>query len=143
MLSLGRALFHCSVGFTPALCLVATLLAGTAKCPESLCPMLVFLTSGRCATPPPARTLLLGHRSYGRIRQSRLALLAFGLSLVQEVFASCYQPLLPAGSSRHYFCKSFLGCLVPCHGGPTECTYLFLPPCHRPSPTEVWVGFPA
>src|SRR6266567_5184600 len=36
----------------------------------------------------------------------------------------------------------FLGCLVPYHGGPTECIYLFLPPCHRPSPREVWVGFP-
>src|ERR1019366_1181845 len=23
-----------------------------------------------------------------------------------------------------------------------ECLYLFLPPCHRPSPTGVWVGFP-
>ena len=102
-----------------------------------------FSHIGEVRTPPPARTLRLGHRSYGLIRQSRLALLAFGLSLVQEVFASCYQPLLPTGSSRHYFCKSFLGCLVPCHGGPTKCTYLFLPPCHRPSPTEVWVGFPA
>ena len=27
--------------------------------------------------------------------------------------------------------------------GLTECTYLFLPPCHRPSPTGVWVGLPA
>src|SRR6266567_7141115 len=36
----------------------------------------------------------------------------------------------------------FLGCLVPYHGGPTECIYLFLPPCHRPSPREVWVSFP-
>jgi hypothetical protein len=63
-------------------------------------------------------------------------------SLVQEVFAGCFQPLLPPGSSRRYLCESFLGCLVPYHGGPTECTYLFLPPCHRPSPREVWVGFP-
>src|SRR5450756_1365062 len=98
--------------------------------------------TGETCTPSPARTLLLGHRSYGLIRQSRLALLSFGLSLVQEVFAGCYQPLLPSGSSRRYLCKSFLGCLVPYHGGPTECEYLFLPPCHRPSPREVWVGFP-
>jgi len=98
--------------------------------------------TGETCTPSPARTLLLGHRSYGLIRQSRLALLSFGLSLVQEVFAGCYQPLLPPGSSRRYFCKSFLGCLSPCHGGPMECLYLFLPPCHRPSPTGVWVGFP-
>ena len=98
---------------------------------------------GEAHTLPPGRTLLLGRRSYELIRQSRLALLSFGLSLVQEVFAGCYQHLLPPGSSRRYFCESFLGCLVPCHGGPTKCTYLFLPPCHRPSPTEVWVGFPA
>src|SRR6516165_12222035 len=25
----------------------------------------------------------------------------------------------------------------------TECSHLFLPPCHRPSPTGVWVGLPA
>src|SRR5271169_853082 len=50
----------------------------------------------------------------------------------------CCQP----GPSRRYLCESFLGCLVPYHGGPTECVYLFLPPCHRPSPREVWVGFP-
>jgi hypothetical protein len=31
----------------------------------------------------------------------------------------------------------------PTTTGPTECAYLFLPPCHRPSPTEVWVSFPA
>jgi len=67
---------------------------------------------------------------------------SFGLSLVQEVFAGCLQPLLPLGSSRRYLCESFLGCLVPYHGGPTECVYLFLPPYHRPSPREVWVGFP-
>ena len=98
--------------------------------------------TGETYTPSPARTLLLGHRSYGLIRQSHLALLSFGLSLVQEVFAGCLQPLLPLGSSRRYLCESFLGCLVPYHGGPTECVYLFLPPCHRPSPREVWVGFP-
>ncbi len=46
-------------------------------------------------------------------------------------------PLLPSGSSRRYLCESFLRCLVPCRGGPTECTCLFLPPCHRPYPTGV------
>src|ERR1019366_2442357 len=113
----------------------------TAKCPESLCPVsaLPLLEDVRSI---PARTLLPGRRSYGLIRQSHLALLSFSLGLVQEVFAGCYQPLLPPGSSRRYLCESFLGCLVPYHGGPTECVYLFLPPCHRPSPREVWVGFP-
>src|ERR1019366_3638075 len=36
------ASFHCRVGFAPALCLTAALLDGTAKCPESLCPMAVL-----------------------------------------------------------------------------------------------------
>ena len=71
-----------------------------------------------------------------------LVLLSFGLSFVRGVFAGCYQPRLPAGPSRRYLCESFLACLVPCHGGPTGCACLFLPRCHRPSPTEVWVGFP-
>src|SRR5260370_13313669 len=31
-------------------------------------------------------------------------------------------------------CESFLGCLVPYHGGPTGCFCLFLLLCHRPSP---------
>ena len=113
----------------------------TAKCPESLCPMSALPPSERRA-PPPRRTLLLRPRSYGLMRQSRLALPSFGYCLVRGVFAACYQPLLPPGSSRRYLCESFLGCLVPYHGGPTECIYLFLPPCLRPSPTGAWVGFP-
>ena len=40
------------------------------------------------------------------------------------------------------FCESFLRCLSPYPGGPTECICLVLPPCHRPSPIEKWVGFP-
>jgi len=58
-------------------------------------------------------------------------------------FLQLEQPLASLhGSSRRYLCESFLGCLVPYHGGPTGCLYLFLPPCRRPSPREVWVGFP-
>jgi hypothetical protein len=94
----------------------------------------VYATSSEDITP---RSSLL--RTHSPIP---LPLLSFSLSLVQEVFAGCYQPLLPPGSSRRYLCESFLGCLVPCHGGSTKCIYLFLPPCHRPSPTEAWVGFP-
>lgn len=135
-------MFHCRVGFAPALCLTAALLDGTAKCPESLCPLSVL--------PPLGRRVhhLLRERYSSVIAPTDsfanpiLALLSFGLSLVPEVFAGCFQPLLPLGSSRRCLCESFLGCLVPYHGGPTECVYLFLPPCHRPSPREVWVGFP-
>src|SRR5215472_18958399 len=75
------------------------------------------------------------------MRRSHVALPYFGNCLVGGVFAGCYQPLLPPGASRRYLCESFLGCLVPYHGGPTECIYLFLPLWHRPSPTGVWVGF--
>jgi len=64
------------------------------------------------------------------------------LASLEESLQVATSTLLPAGSSRRYLRKSFLGCLVPCHGGPTKCLYLFLPPCHRPSPTGVWVGFP-
>jgi hypothetical protein len=62
--------------------------------------------------------------------------------LVRGVFAGCYQPLLLPGFSRRYLCESFPGCLVPYPDGPTECIYLFLPLCHRPSPCRNWVGFP-
>ncbi len=30
----------------------------------------------------------------------------------------------------------------PTPAGPTECLYLLLPLCHRPSPSRDWVGFP-
>ena len=114
----------------------------TTKCPESLCLMLVLPSSGRRVR------LLRGHYSPFIAPTDSFANPVWlsptsVCSLVRGVCAGCYQALLPPGSSRRYFCESFLGCLVPCHGGPTKCTYLFLPPCHRPSPTEVWVGFPA
>jgi len=37
--------------------------------------------------------------------------------LVGGVFAGCYQPLLPPGSSRRYLCQSFSRCLDPYHDG--------------------------
>src|ERR1700741_1074719 len=50
---------------------------GTTKCPESLCLMSALPPSGR-RVPPPPRTLLLVLRSYGLMRQSRVALRYFG-----------------------------------------------------------------
>jgi len=64
------------------------------------------------------------------------------LASLEESLQVATSPLLPPGPSRRYLCESFLRCLVPCHGGPTECVCLFLPLCLRPSPTGVWVGFP-
>lgn len=92
--------------------------------------------------PPLRRALPLPHRSYGLMRQTRLALPSFGFfSLVRGVFAGRSQPLLPTGSSRRYLCESFLGCLIPYPGGSTKCFYLFLPLWHRPSPRRKRVGF--
>jgi hypothetical protein len=45
--------------------------------------------------------------------------------------------------SRRYLCKSFPGCLGPCHGGFAECTCLFLPPRQRPSPVHYRGRLPA
>ena len=112
---------------------------GTTKCPESLCLMLALPPSGR-RVPPPPRTLLPGLRSYRLMRQSRVALpTAFGL--VREVFAvatspCCYRDypdVISANPSSDAWSRT--------PAGPTECIYLFLPLCHRPSPCRNWVGF--
>ena len=129
------------VGSTPALCPATALPMKPPSVQSPFARFSVVSTSGSCISPP-RRALPLRHRYYGLMRQSLPVLLSFGLSLVRGVFAGCYQPRLPTGPSRRYLCESFLGCLVPCHGGPTGCACLFLPRCHRPSPTEVWVGFP-
>jgi hypothetical protein len=115
---------------------------GTTKYPESLCLILALPLSGK-RVPSPAGTLLPGLSSYRLMCQSRSALLSFDLSLVRGVSAGCYQPLLPAGPSRRYLCESFPGCLGPCHGGTAECTCLFLPPRHRPSPVHYRGRLPA
>jgi hypothetical protein len=115
---------------------------GTTKYPESLCLILALPLSGR-RVPSSARTLLPGLSSYRLMCRSRSALPSFGLSLVRGVSAGCYQPLLPTGPSRRYLCESFPGCLGPCHGGTAECTCLFLPPRHRPSPVHYRGRLPA
>src|SRR5260221_9318236 len=51
---------------------------GNTKGPESPCLMLELPSSGR-RVPPPPRTLLPDLRSYGLMRQSRVALPSFGL----------------------------------------------------------------
>ncbi len=116
------------VGLSPALSPATALPMKTAKCPESLCPLPVLPPLGR-RVPPPERTLLLRHRSYRLMRQTHPALPSFSDCLVRGVLAGCYQPLLPAGSSRRYLCQSFLRCLGPCHDGlQVACTCYF--PCN-------------
>jgi hypothetical protein len=51
--------------------------------------------------------------------------------------------LRPAPAAGGYLCESFPECLGPCHGGPVECTCLFLPPRHRPSPVHYRGRLPA
>jgi hypothetical protein len=63
-------------------------------------------------------------------------------TLVLQVFAGFCRPRLDIDPSRRYLCVSFPRCLAPYSGGPKKCICLFLPPCHRPSPDEEWVGFP-
>jgi hypothetical protein len=53
------------------------------------------------------------------------------------------QPCWLLRPSRRYLCESFPGCLGPCHGGTAECTCLFLPPRHRPSPVHYRGRLPA
>ena len=74
---------------------------GTAKCPESLCPVPVLPLLGN-RVPTPERTLLLRLHSYGLMRQSRWLSPHSVLHLVPGVFAGSYQPLLPTASSRLY-----------------------------------------
>ena len=40
-----------------------------------------------------------------------------GVTLVHQVFAGCYEPLLGVGPSRRYLCRSFSRCLAPYPGG--------------------------
>ena len=114
---------------------------GTTKCPESLCLMSALPSSGR-RVPPPPRTLLLVHRSYRLMRQSRVALLYFGFwprswSLRRLLPAPAATGILPTLSLR----------ILPQMPKPmprrfAECVCLVLPSIHRPSPSFDWVGFP-
>jgi hypothetical protein len=90
----------------------------------------------------PARTLLPGHGSYGLIRQSRSALPYFGLSLVRGVSAGCYQPLLPAGLSRRYFCDPSLGAWAPATAVPWSASACFFLHVIGLPPYTIEVGFP-
>ena len=112
----------------------------TAKCPESLCPILALPPSGR-RTPPPRKTLLLRPRSYGLMRQSRLALLYFGFASLEKSLQVATSPcchrdlpdVISASPSRDAW---------PLPRRLAGCMYLLLPLQHRPSPKELWVGVP-
>jgi hypothetical protein len=74
--------------------------------------------------------------------QSRVALLYFGSS--PRLRSLCRLLLAPAASGifSTLFCESFLGCLVPCPGGPIGCMRLLTSPMSSAFPLGGWVGFP-
>src|ERR1035438_7958290 len=100
------------------------------------------LPSSGSRVPAPPRALLLVLRSYGLIRQSHVALPSFGFwprarSLSRLLPAPCCPWDLPDDISANPFSDAWSH--TP--AGPTECIYLFLPLCPRPSPSRDWVGF--
>ncbi len=114
--------------------------SGTAKCPESLCPVEVL--------PPPewchctlGRTLLLRHRSYELMRQT-ISLLTFSAQL----YMSGLCRLLPIPAAKWPFPTLSLQVLPkmlrPLPRRFAGCTCLLLPLQHRPSPSYHWVGIP-
>jgi hypothetical protein len=115
--------------------------ARTAECPELLCLTLALLVSG-WRLPPPRRALPPLLRSYELMRQTSSLLRIRVSTLFRRSLQVAASPLLGTGSSRRYLRNSFLRCLVLNPDGPTKCTCLFLPRCHRPSPDPSWVGFP-
>jgi hypothetical protein len=102
----------------------------------------VGITFVRETFPPPAETLLSGHRSYEHMCQSRVALLCFGSSPRSR--SLCRLLLAPAAIRifSTLFCESFLGCLVPYPGGPIGCMSLLTSPMSSAFPKKGWVGFP-
>src|SRR6266446_6676299 len=114
---------------------------GTAKCPESLCRMSALPPSGRRG-PPPARTLLPGHGSYGLIRQSRPALPYFGLSLVRGVSAGCYQPCCRRNLPDVISVNPSLGAWAPVTAVPRSAHACFFLRVIGLPPYAIEVGFP-
>src|SRR5215471_6845255 len=108
-----------------------------AKCPEPLCPTSVLPLLGRCECH------LLRGRYPSVIAPTGSCATPNGLSpasvlsLVRRVLAGCTQSLLPPGALR-----IFPWMLDPVPRRYIVCSHLFLPRCHRPSPSEEWVGFP-
>src|SRR6478672_5520364 len=113
-----------------------------AKCPEPLCPTSVLPPLGRCECH------LLRGRYPSVIAPTGSCATPVGLSptsafsLVRRVLAGCTRSLLPTGASRRYLLRIFPWMLDPVPRRYTVCSHLFLPRCHRPSPSEDWVGFP-
>ena len=112
-----------------------------AKCPEPLCPTSVLPPSGRCVPSPP-RALPPGHRSYRLMCHSRWALSSFGIEPRSKSLCRLYAGPAAHGSFPTLSLKVFPWMLDPVPRRYSVCSHLFLPRCHRPSPSKEWVGFP-
>ena len=92
--------------------------------------------------PSPPRALPLRHRSYGLMCHSRWALFCFGIQpRLKSLGRLCAVPAAP-GSFPTLSLRIFPWMLDPVPRRYTVCSHLFLPRCHRPSPSKEWVGFP-
>ena len=107
----------------------------TAKCPESLRPILVLPPLER-RVPPLPRALPLRHRYYQLVRQTHLAFLSFDFwSRLRKLCR-----LLPAPAASGSFptlsLKIFLVMPGPLSRRLADCSYLVLPLPQRPSPRK-------
>lgn len=92
--------------------------------------------------PSPPRALPLRHRSYGLMCHSRWALFCFGIQpRLKSLGRLCAVPAAH-GSFPTLSLRIFPWMLDPVPRRFTVCPHLFLPRCHRPSPSKEWVGFP-
>ena len=92
--------------------------------------------------PSPPRALPLRHRSYGLMCHSRWALFCFGNQpRLKSLGRLCAVPAAH-GSFPTLSLRIFPWMLDPVPRRFTVCPHLFLPRCHRPSPSKEWVGFP-
>src|SRR5262249_48497433 len=92
--------------------------------------------SALSAAPSPGRALPLRRRSYWLMRRSRWALSSFGFLASLE--SPCRLLPVPAahGSFPTLFPRTFPWMLDPLPRRYTVCSHLFLPRCHRPSPSD-------
>ncbi len=101
----------------------------TAMCREPLCPQTGVTSCGTASCASHQRTLLLLHRSYGLMRQTKtlpltsVSLISVGLCPAGR---DC-QPLLGDGPSRHYLCNPCVGAWTPTPRCPPGALARFFP----------------
>ena len=114
--------------------------SGTAKCPESLCPVDGVTSAGVVSMHPwkditPSSSLIRTHASDHPL-----------LTLSAQLYVSGLCRLLPVPAAKWPFPTLSLQVLPemprPLPRRFAGCTCLLLPLQHRPSPSDHWVGIP-